>query len=222
VVRDLARVYGSQATDRELSEHWSGPPAMVDRLAGELDVGPSDLVLDAGCGVGGPARRLRGLVGCRVVGIDLLVPVVREARRRSEEDGSAVGFAAGSVTSLPLGDGSVDQVWSLGVVAHLDVRAFAAEAARVLHPGGLLAVTEAFWDGRRTPRFEGSAPGPWNPLTVEALDAELRDAGLNVDVRAWPGEGIPGALEAGDADLRADLADGRLAPALVVGGKAGS
>lgn len=221
-MRDLARVYVSQATDRELSEHWSGPPAMVDRLAEELDVGPSDLVLDAGCGVGGPARRLRRLVGCRVVGIDLLVPVVWEARRRSEEDGSMVGFAAGSVTSLPLGDGSVNQVWSLGVVAHLDVRAFAGEAARVLRPGGILAVTEAFWDGRRTPRFEGSAPGPWKPLTVEALDAELRGSGLNVEVRAWPGEGIPGALDAEDADLRADLADGRLAPALVVGGKAGS
>ena len=221
-MRDLARVYGSQATDRELSEHWSGPPAMVDRLAEELDVGPSDLVLDAGCGVGGPARRLRRLVGCRVVGIDLLVPVVREARRRSEEDGSTVGFAAGSVTCLPLGDGSVDQVWSLGVVAHLDVGAFAGEAVRVLRPGGSLAVTEAFWDGSRTPRFEGSAPSPWKPLTVEVLDAELRGAGLNVEVRAWPGEGIPGALDVGDADLRADLADGRLAPALVVGRKAGS
>jgi SAM-dependent methyltransferase len=220
-VRDLARVYGSQATDRELSEHWSGPPAMVDRLAEDLDVGPSDLVLDAGCGVGGPARRLRRLVGCRVVGIDLLVPVVREARRRSVEDGSGVGFVAGSATALPVRDGSVDQVWSLGVVAHLDVGAFAGETARVLGPGGILAVTEAFWDGRRTPRFEGSAPGPWKPLTVGALKAHLRDAGLNVEVRAWPGEGIPGALDAEDMDLRRDLANGSLVPALVVGRKAG-
>jgi SAM-dependent methyltransferase len=220
-VRDLARVYGSQATDRELSEHWSGPPAMVDRLAEDLDVGPSDLVLDAGCGVGGPARRLRRLVGCRVVGIDLLVPVVREARRRSVEDGSGVGFVAGSAAALPVRDGSVDQVWSLGVVAHLDVGAFAGEAARVLGPGGILAVTEAFWDGRRTPRFEGSAPGPWKPLRVGALEAQLRDAGLDVEVRAWPGEGIPGALDAEDMDLRRDLADGRLVPALVVGRKAG-
>jgi SAM-dependent methyltransferase len=220
-VRDLARVYGSQATDRELSEHWSGPPAMVDRLAEDLDVGPSDLVLDAGCGVGGPARRLRRLVGCRVVGIDLLVPVVREARRRSVEDGSGVGFVAGSAAALPVRDGSVDQVWSLGVVAHLDVGAFAGEAARVLGPGGILAVTEAFWDGRRTPRFEGSAPGPWKPLTIGALEAQLRDAGLNVEVRAWPGEGIPGALDAEDMDLRRDLANGSLVPALVVGRKAG-
>jgi SAM-dependent methyltransferase len=221
-VRDIARVYGTQATDRMLSEHWSGPPAMVDRLAEELDVGPSDLVLDAGCGVGGPARRLRRLVGCRVVGIDLLVAVLREARRRSMEEGSLVAFVAGSAAALPVGDGSVDQVWSLGVVAHLDVRAFAGEAARVLRPRGILAVTEAFWDGRRTPRFEGSAPSPWKPLTVRALSAELRDAGVNVEVRAWPGHGIRGALDAEDADLRADLADGRLAPALVVGRKARS
>jgi SAM-dependent methyltransferase len=221
-VRDLTRVYGSQATDRELSEHWSGPPAMVDRLAEELDVGPSDLVIDVGCGVAGPARRLRRLVGCRVVGIDLLVAVVREARRRAVEERSPVAFVVGSAAALPVAAGSVDQVWSLGVVAHLDVRAFAEEATRVLLPGGVVAVTEAFWDGRRTPRFEGSAPSPWKPLTVEAVDAEFRDAGLDVEVRAWPGEGIPGALDAEDADLRADLADGRLAPALVVGRKARS
>lgn len=221
-MRDLAQVYASQAADGRLSEHWSGPPAMVDRLVAELSVGPSDLVVDVGCGVGGPARRLHRLVGCRVVGVDFLEFVLREARRRSVEEGSAVGFVAGSAAALPVRDGSVDQLWSLGVVAHLDVRAFAGEAARILRPGGLLAVTEAFWDGRRVPRFAGSAPRPWVPLTVEVLSAEVRKRGMRVEVRDWPGAGLSGALEAGDPELRADLADGRLAPALVVGRKDGS
>jgi SAM-dependent methyltransferase len=221
-VRDLAQAYGSQATDGQLSEHWSGPPAMVDRLVAELGVGPSDLVVDVGCGVGGPARRLRRQAGCRVVGLDLLAPVLGEARRRSVEEGSAVGFVAGSAVALPVRDGSVDLVWSLGVVAHLDVRAFAGEVARVLRSGGVLAVTEAFWDGRRVPRFAGSAPRPWRPVTVKALSAELRRTGITAEIREWPGAGLPGALEARDPELRADLADGRLAPGLVVGRKDGS
>jgi SAM-dependent methyltransferase len=195
---------------------------MVDRLIAELGVGPSDLVVDVGCGVGGPACRLHRLVGCRVVGVDLLAPVLREARRRSVEEGSAVGYVAGSAAALPVRGGSVDQVWSLGVVAHLDVRAFAGEVARTLRSGGLLAVTEAFWDGRRAPRFAGSAPRPWRPVTVEALSAELRRTGITVEIREWPGAGIPEALDAGDPALRADLADGRLAPGLVVGRKGGS
>lgn len=221
-MRHLAQVYGSQAIDGRLSEHWSGPPGMVDRLIAELSVEPSDLVIDVGCGVGGPARRLRRVAGCRVVGVDILAPVLRQARRRSVEEGSAVGFVAGSAATLPVRDGVADQVWSLGVVAHLDVRAFAGEAARVLRPGALVAVTEAFWDGRRIPRFAASAPRPWKPVTAEVLSAELRKAGMTVAIREWPGTGTPGALEAGDPELRADLTDGRLVPALVVGRRGGS
>src|SRR5919108_378256 len=104
-------------------------------------------------------------------------------------------FVAGSAQALPIGEARVDQVWALGLVAHVPrIDAFARETARALRPGGVVAVTEAFWDGSRPPRFGASAPQPWRPLTEGAVAAALGAAGLDA-VRAlpWPGHGSPGA-----------------------------
>jgi SAM-dependent methyltransferase len=218
VTVDLARAYGAQAGDPDLSEHWSGPPGMVDRLANRLSVSPSDAVLDVGCGVGGPAHRLRMLRGCSVVGVDVVLPVVAEARRRGARAGRPLPVAVASAVALPFEGASFDQVWALGVLAHLeDAAGFAGEAARVLRPGGVVAVTEALWDGRRSPRFASTAPRPWTPVASRAVREALEGAGLSVEEDTWPGAGIPGALEASDPALRADLADGRLVPGLLLG-----
>jgi SAM-dependent methyltransferase len=218
---DLGEAYAAQAAGRTVGDHWSGPAKMVDRLARLVDVSPGHVVLDVGCGVGGPARRLGALAGCRVLGVDLVAPVLREARRRTEDPN--LGFAVGAAEALPVADGSVDHVWALGVVAHLEkVMRFSGEAARVLCPGGTVAVTEAFWDGRRPPRFEAAAPSPWRRVTSADLLAALQRAGLQ-EVRRlpWPGTGLPGALDASDPLLRRDLEDRRLVPGLVVGRRLG-
>lgn len=221
MTRDLLRAYRRQAADHDLSEHWSGPPELVDRLAARLAVGPSDAVLDVGCGVGGPARRLHQLTGCPVVAVDVLEAVVAEARRRTRDPG--VRFAAAAASALPFVDASFEHLWALGVVAHVeDLDGFAFEAARVVRPGGVVALTEALWDGRRVPRFASTAPRPWRGLRVETVASSLEEAGLAVEVHPWPGDGIAGALEPSDEALRADLADGRLVPRLLLGRKAAS
>lgn len=215
---DLHRAYRRQAADHDMSDHWSGPPELVDRLAARLAVGSSGAVLDVGCGVGGPARRLRELTGCSVVAIDVLAAVVAEARRRTGDPG--VRFAAAGASALPFADASFQHVWALGVVAHVeDLDGFAREAARVVRPGGVVTVTEALWDGRRVPRFASTAPRPWRGLTVETVASSLEAAGLAVEEHAWPGDGIAGALEPSDEALRADLGDGRLVPRLLLGRK---
>jgi SAM-dependent methyltransferase len=214
---DLREAYAAQAATRALGDHWSGPVAMVDRLVRLTGVRPDHMVLDVGCGVGGPARRLAEVAGARVVGVDLVVPVLAEACRRT--DRPEVAFLAGAADALPVAGRSVDHVWALGVVAHLrEVDGFAREAARVLRPGGTMALTEAFWDGRRPPRFERPAPAPWHRVTSEEAAAALGASGfLEVRVQPWPGDGLPGALDASDPLLRRDLEDGRLVPALVTG-----
>ena len=215
---DLARAYGAQAADPGFSDHWSGPPAMVDRLANRLSVSRSDAVLDVGCGVGGPARRLRMVTSCSVVGVDVVLPVVAEARRRGARAGQPRLVAVASAAALPFEAASFDQVWALGVAAHVeDMAGFAREAARVLRPGGVVALTEALWDGRRRPGFASTAPRPWRPVTLRETWEALEGAGLSVEEDTWPGAGIPGALDASDPALRTDLADGRLVPRLLLG-----
>jgi ubiquinone/menaquinone biosynthesis C-methylase UbiE len=223
-VPDLAKVYRDQAADAALGEHWSGPPVLVDRLASLLGTSAGDTVLDVGSGIGGPARRLAELTGCRVVGVDVVEPILREAGRRSRGTAGSPRFVAGSAQALPIGEARVDQVWALGLVAHVPrIDAFARETVRALRPGGVVAVTEVFWDGSRPPRFGASAPQPWRPLTEGAVAAALGAAGLDaVRVLPWPGHGSPGALEPSDSLLRRDLADGRLVPGLLTARKPSS
>ena len=213
-VSDLVDVYRAQARSGG-SEHWSGPPEMVERIARRLGTTPRDVVLDVGCGVGGPARRLAELVGCRVIGLDVVRDVLRSAARRP---GPRVAYVAGSAGALPIRPGSVDQAWALGVVAHVTKPdAMASEILRVLRPGGAVAVTEVFWEGRGRPRFAATAPKPWHPTTLSSVMSLFEAAGF-AEIRSlpWPGTGIPGAYDPSDVELRRDLRDGRLVPALVV------
>ena len=193
---------------------------MVERIVDLVRTGPDDVVLDVGAGVGGPARRLATLTGCRVVAVDVLPELLAEARRRvrSSHREMRLSFLAGSAEALPLRTGSVDQVWSLGVVAHIsDHERFAGEVFRVLRPGGVMVLTEAFWVGNQPPRFTTSAPKPWRPLQPEALTSALGTGGLvGIEVRQWPGHGVRGALETTDPMLSADLAEERLVPMMVV------
>ena len=101
---DLAQAYLAQSRRRGL-EHWSGPPAMVDRIARTLDTQPEHLVLDVGCGIGGPARRLAGAVGCSVIGVDVLPELLRKAVRRKA---TGVRFVAGAADALPIRSGAVE------------------------------------------------------------------------------------------------------------------
>ena len=208
----LAEFYGRQVAHPAHGEHWAGPPELVDRLASLAGTRLHHRLLDVGCGVGGPARRLVARVGCRVVGVDLLPRLVHTAHGTP---GLGPCFTAGDATALPFATRTFDQLWCLGVLAHVaDLAAFAEEAARVLRPGGVVVVTEAFWDGRREARFLATAPYPWRPLTLHELVNALRVNGCEaVGARDWP---AAWPSSTGDEGLDADLRDGRLTPRAVV------
>ena len=213
---DLREAYLTHAADLEAPAHWSGPPEMVDRIAAALGTRPNHLVMDVGAGIGGPARRLAELVGCRVIAVDLLPELV--TRIPATPGPAMVQGVGGGAEALPFADHVADQIWCLGMVAHLpDLGAFAREIRRVVRPGGAVAVTEGFSDHEAPPRFAASAPRPWRALpTQELVDALGAARFASVEVHPWPGHGIPGALEARDPLLQADLADGRLTPRLVL------
>ena len=103
-------------------------------------------VLDVGCGPGTITVDLaRRVSPGEVLGIDVAAEVLAEAERHRDEAGvTNVRFARDDVYALDLEDGSFDVVHAHQVLQHLtDPVAALRELARVLEPGGLLAVRDS-------------------------------------------------------------------------------
>lgn len=107
-------------------------------------------VVELGCGTGRLAERLLGEelpAEATYVGIDVSRTMAGLARERLARfgDRASVQLTEGEI-ALPVEDETVDRVVStyvLDLLSEDDIRAFFAEAHRVLVPGGLLALTSA-------------------------------------------------------------------------------
>ena len=118
-----------------------------------LGVKPGERLLDMGCGAGRHAyEALRR--GARVVALDASdteaksTSTVLEAMTDEGEAGAGASGVAvvGDGFGLPFGDASFDRVVAAEVLEHVvDDRVVVAELARVLRPGGVLAVTVPRW-----------------------------------------------------------------------------
>jgi SAM-dependent methyltransferase len=154
-------------------------------------VNPGDLVLDLGCGAGRHAfeayRR-----GARVIAADLnpgeLSPVAGMFAAMRAETGVPAPARAGAVTAdatrLPFPDDAFDAIIAAEILEHVprDTAAM-AEIARVLRPGGSLAVTVPAWLPERIcwalSREYHEVPGGHVRIFTRAeLTAKLAAAGL--------------------------------------------
>jgi O-methyltransferase StaMB len=160
---------------------------LTDMMIERLQVGPGARVLDIGCGLGGPAIRLAQATGAEVVGISVSRKQVEKANQLAEAAGVSgkVGFQHGDAMNLPFDDASFDAVWMLESVMQMPDRTAAlTEAARVLRPGGRLALTDNYEretiSEERRPVIEGILKRylTQSPASFEAYPAMLRTAGL--------------------------------------------
>ena len=102
------------------------------------EYGPAPLLVDAGCGAGLSAVGLFGerLRRVRYLGLDVST-AVEQAAERMEARGYRPTFIQTSLMNAPLPDGSVDVIYSQGVLHHTDSTEAAIKAlARKLRPGG--------------------------------------------------------------------------------------
>lgn len=175
--------------------------AMLNAYLDRLPLAAARRILDLGCGTGVAARAIasRPDFAGKIIGIDLSPHMVATARRLAHEQGLAerISFQVGDSQALEEADAAFDVVIAHTLMSHVPAPdAVLAEAARVVRPGGSVAVfdidpasltfgTEDPDYGRRMERAIGAALLA-NPRLMRTMPLLLRRAGLElVDSLAW-------------------------------------
>ena len=161
----------------------------TDELAALAGITADLHVIDIGSGLGGPARHLAALYGCRVTGIDLTAEFVDTATALSRRVGLAdrVSFVEGDALDLPFPAGSFDLAWTQHAAMNIaDRPRLYAEMHRVLRPDGRLALQDLLAGSGGPPLF----PAPWarrpdDSFLVDPATQRRLLVAAGITVRAW-------------------------------------
>ncbi len=148
-----------------------------------------DLVLDAGCGVGGSSVYLAKNVGCKVRGITLSAKQVQTATGNAQARGvgDLVEFSQQDYTNTNFPDNTFNFAWCIeSMETATDKALFFKEMKRIIKPGGKILVADIFkpegYDITKEPDMLTMLNG-WamsDILSIEELHSTAAQGGFKV------------------------------------------
>ncbi|MBL8824762.1 MAG: class I SAM-dependent methyltransferase [Planctomycetia bacterium] len=158
-LRHEQHFHDEQAQERR--QGWEANPALLrfpaeDYLDHEPWVRPAlarlgnlqyKRVVDFGCGHGMASTSLARM-GAHVIAFDLSSGYVHEAVCRAKSNQVAIEGVVADGAHLPFRDGSMDAIWGVAILHHLELTHAAKEIKRVLAPGGQAVFCEP-WGGNQ-------------------------------------------------------------------------
>ena len=141
VEAQLTRQHTSGRLNKRTRERYEHPPAdtvfpleYAYHLLGDVR---GKRVVDFGCGSGANSVHIARR-GATLAGLDISESLIALARERlaANDVQPTARFVAGSAHDLPFQSNSVDVVFGIAILHHLDLRLVAPEVHRILKPGG--------------------------------------------------------------------------------------
>jgi ubiquinone/menaquinone biosynthesis C-methylase UbiE len=185
--------FARQAPEFEAKHSFFGDREIAEWIGSHLPLAPDDSVLDVCGGAGHLSRRLAERAREFVV-IDLTPEVMDAGRRGAEDEGvQNVRFVEGDAAAMPFEDHSFDVAVSRFAFHHLEnPEAVAQEMARVVRPGGHVAIVDMVDGGDRHNELERLRdPSHTNALAEEELMSLLRGVGASIVARDERRQAIP-------------------------------
>ena len=126
----------------------------IEHCVLRLNPQPGETILDLSTGTGWTSRVVARR-GATVIGVDIASGLLDAARATAEAEGLAIAYQLGDAENLPFEPGTFDAVVSTcGVMFASRPEAAAAELARVVRPGGRIALTTWASDGNLFKMFQ--------------------------------------------------------------------
>ena len=148
------------------------------RIADELALSRDDLLIDVGCGRGGPGLWVASTASASILGVDISLTALEAARQRAAALGlgDSATYYEGSFDAIPADSASARGVLSIDALLFAPDKGVAIrEIARVLAPGGRFVATT--WDYHTQPVNRPPQVDDHRPLLIEA---GFRVAGYHV------------------------------------------
>jgi SAM-dependent methyltransferase len=145
-------------------------------------------VLDLGCGSGANTIALFRR-GAQVIGIDISPELIDLAKRRTHEEGLVADLRVGSAYSTGLPDHSVDVIFCIALVHHLEIPRVQGEMLRILREDGYVILQEPIRFSKMYGRLRNLLPAQNNvsdyehPLTIEEFEALTKRYFHSTDTR---------------------------------------